>query len=49
MDGFLVSFADLVAWFLSSFSWDNVILTLPFGFVIMSMLILMFRKVVGLR
>lgn len=48
MTEFLAAFSDLVLWFLSQSAWDTVVVSLPFTFVIVSMVILAFRKLVGL-
>lgn len=49
MMDFVNAFGDLIMWFLQSVLWDEVIISLPFSFVIISMIILCFRKLVGLR
>ncbi len=49
MVDFLNAFSDLVLWFLQSVIWDDIVISLPFAFVIISMIILCFRKMVGLR
>lgn len=48
MVDFLNAFSDLVLWFLQSVIWDDIVISLPFAFVIVSMIILCFRKMVGL-
>lgn len=49
MFDFLNAFGDLVLWFLQSVVWDDIVISLPFAFVIVSMVFLCFRKLVGLR
>lgn len=49
MSDFLNLFSDLFLWVLqSALDWDSVIFALPVCFVILSMLILIFRKAVFL-
>lgn len=48
MDEFLSAFLELFSWFLGKITWDGVILSVPLSFVILSMLVLSFRKAVHL-
>lgn len=50
MSDFLDAFSDLISWvFQVTVDWDSVIFTLPVGFIVCSVVILMTRKLVGLR
>ena len=49
MGEFLAAFQDLIVWFLGSATWDGLIIAVPLAFAVISMIVLSFRKAVGLR
>ena len=49
MNSFTAALLSFVQDFFTAVTWDNVLISFPFMMVVFSILVLMFRKLVGLR